>query len=241
MSPPFRRGRPAPSTETKEETMVAMPDYSAARFNMVEGQVRPNKVTDQALVEAMLAVPRELFVPKAARSVAYVDEDIHVGNGRYLIEPMVLGRLLNEARVQPTDVVLVIGSGTGYSSALLSRTAATVVALEQDHDFAAKATDTLRELGADNVVVVEGPLTEGYPKQAPYDVILIDGAVAETPTAILEQLADGGRLVTVTSRTGHMGQAKLYTRTGSIESGRTLFEAAVPLLPGFEPKAVFEF
>ena len=107
-----------------------MPDYSAARYNMVEGQVRPNKVTDQALVEAMSRIPRELFVPKASRGIAYVDEDIPVAKGRYLIEPMVIARLLQEARIRPTDIVLDVGACTGYGSALLSRMAATVVALE---------------------------------------------------------------------------------------------------------------
>jgi len=218
-----------------------MPDYSAARLNMVEGQVRPNKVTDHALIEAMSTVPRELFVPKAARGFAYVDEDIAIGNGRYLVEPMVIARLLQEAQVRPTDIVLDVGCGTGYATALLSRMAATVVALESDAELAGRANQTLRDLGVDNFVLVEGPLAEGYPKQAPYDVILIHGSVAEVPAAILEQLADGGRLVTVVSPNGRMGQARLYQRTGSVETGRVLFDAATPLLPGFERKPVFEF
>jgi protein-L-isoaspartate(D-aspartate) O-methyltransferase len=218
-----------------------MPDYSAARLNMVEGQVRPNKVTDHALVEAMSTIPRELFVPKPARGYAYVDEDIPVGNGRYLVEPMVIARLLQEAQVKPTDIVLDVGCGTGYATALLSRMAATVVALESDTELSARANETLRELGVDNFVLVEGPLAEGYPKQAPYDVILIHGSVAEVPAAILDQLAEGGRLVTVVSPKGRMGQARLYQRTGSVETGRVLFDAATPLLPGFEPKPVFEF
>ncbi|UEM06215.1 protein-L-isoaspartate O-methyltransferase [Skermanella rosea] len=218
-----------------------MPDYSAARYNMVEGQVRPNKVTDHALVDAMSNIPRELFVPKASRSFAYVDEDIPVAKGRYLIEPMVIARLLQEARIRPTDIVLDIGCGTGYASALMSRMAATVVALEENPELAARAEETLRELGVDNVVLVQGPLTEGYAKQAPYDAILIHGAVSEVPKAILEQLADGGRLVTVVAPDARMGQARLFQRTGEVETGRILFDAATPLLPGFEPKPVFQF
>ncbi|EWY42238.1 protein-L-isoaspartate O-methyltransferase [Skermanella stibiiresistens SB22] len=218
-----------------------MPDYSAARHNMVEGQVRPNKVTDHALVEAMSNIPRELFVPKASRGFAYVDEDIPVAKGRYLIEPMVIARLLQEARVKPNDIVLDLGCGTGYASAILSRMAATVVALEEDAELSARADGTLRELGVDNVVLVQGPLIEGHAKQAPYDVILIHGAVAEVPAAILEQLAEGGRLVTVVSPDGRMGQARIFQRTGKVETGRILFDAATPLLPGFEPKPVFQF
>jgi protein-L-isoaspartate(D-aspartate) O-methyltransferase len=225
----------------QDQKMVAMPNYSAARYNMVEGQVRPNKVTDQALVDAMSKIPRELFVPKASRGIAYVDEDIPVAKGRYLIEPMVMARLLQEARVKPTDIVLDVGACTGYASALLSRMAATVVALESDAELAARAEATLRYLGVDNVVLVQGPLEQGYAKQAPYDVILLHGAVAEVPPAILEQLADGGRLVTVVSPDGRMGQARLFQRTGKVETGRILFDAATPLLPGFEPKPVFEF
>jgi protein-L-isoaspartate(D-aspartate) O-methyltransferase len=119
--------------------------------------------------------------------------------------------------------------------------AATVVALETNAELAARANETLRELGVDNFVLVEGPLAEGYLKQAPYDVILIHGSVAEVPAAILEQLAEGGRLVTVVSPTGRMGQARIYQRTGNVETSRVLFDASTPLLPGFERKPVFEF
>ena len=133
-----------------------MTDYARARFLMVEGQVKPNKVTDEGVVDAMLEVPRELFVPKSLRGVAYVDEDIQVAPGRYLVEPMILARLLNEATVRPTDIVLDVGGGTGYSAALLARLASTVVAVEGDPGLAGQATATLQHLGVDNAVVVEG-------------------------------------------------------------------------------------
>jgi protein-L-isoaspartate(D-aspartate) O-methyltransferase len=218
-----------------------MPDFATARLNMVEGQVRPNKVVDQRVVDAMMAVPREQFVPKAARGVAYVDEDIPVAPGRYLIEPMVLGRMLQEARLAPEDIVLVIGAGTGYSAAVLSRIAATVVAVESDADLARRASATLQEQGAENAVVVEAPLADGYPKQAPYDVVIIDGAVAEVPEALLGQLAEGGRLVGVVAPDGRLGRAMLYERRGGAVAGRVLFEAGTPLLPGFSPAARFVF
>jgi len=221
--------------------MMAPTDYTAARINMVEGQVRPNKVTDLRLVDAMLAVPRELFVPKALRGIAYVDEDIQVAPGRYLMEPMVLARLMQEAGIGATDVVLDIGCASGYSAAVLGRIAATVIALEQDADLANRATANLAGIGADNAVVVTGPLTAGWVKDQPYDVIMLDGAVAQVPDALLDQLNEGGRLVAVVCEDGRMGQARLYRKVAGMVAGRTLFDAAVRLLPGFEPRPGFQF
>ncbi|NNG04145.1 MAG: protein-L-isoaspartate O-methyltransferase [Inquilinus sp.] len=218
-----------------------MTDYAVARFNMVEGQLKPNKVTSPALLEAMLAVPRDRFVPKAIRGIAHVDEDIPLDGGRYLMEPMVLGRLIETAAVRDSDIALVVGCGTGYSAAVLARLANTVVALESDPDMAQTASETLAHLGVDNAVVVEGPLAEGYAKQAPYQVIVFDGAVAEIQPAILEQLADGGRLTAVLAPEGGMGRATLYQRIGSVVSHRPVFDAAVQLLPGCAPKPGFRF
>lgn len=218
-----------------------MTDYAAARLNMVEGQIRPNKVTNPALVTAMMTIPRELFVPKPLRGFAYVDEDVHIGNGRFMMEPMVLSRLLQEAGIGSNDVVLDLGCGTGYSTAILSRIAGTVVAVEEDAELAARATELLKELGIDNAAVVEGRPSEGYPAQAPYDVIVINGAVAKVPEAVLEQLGEGGRLVAVVSADGRLGQARLFQRIGGIVSGRVLFDASTPILRGFEPEAKFEF
>lgn len=229
---------PRPS---KIASMMATTDFSAARINMVEGQIRPNKVTDLRLVEAFMDVPRELFVPKPLRGIAYVDEDIQVAPGRYLMEPMVLGRLLQEARIGAEDVVLVVGCGTGYSAAVAGRVAATVVALESDAGLAAQATRTLQDISSDNVIVMQGPLSAGWAAQMPYDVIVLDGAVAEVPPALLEQLNEGGRLVCVINGTGRVGAARLYKKVGGTVSGRTLFDAAIHPLPGSEQKPAFEF
>lgn len=218
-----------------------MPDYSAARFHMVEGQIRVNKVTDDALIEALSTTPRERFVPKAARGFAYVDEDVQIAPGRYLMEPMVLSRLLQEAMVRPTDIALDLGCGTGYATALLARLAATVVAVESDPALAARTSELLGELGVDNAAVVEAPLEGGYAQQAPYGLILINGAVAEVPPVLFNQLAEGGRLVTVVAPRGRMGQARIFRKVGGTVSSRIIFEAGTPLLPGFEPKPVFEF
>jgi protein-L-isoaspartate(D-aspartate) O-methyltransferase len=208
---------------------------------MVEGQIRPNKVTHSALVAALLEIPREDFVPQASRSVAYVDEDIRVSPGRYLIEPMVLARLINEAQVAPSDIVLDVGAATGYSTAVLARIASSVVAVESDPALAAQAGETLRRLGSDNATVVTGPLPAGYPRQAPYNVILINGAVPEVPDTLLDQLTEGGRLAAVVSADGRLGQARLYRRIHGIASSIVLFDAATPLLPGFEPAPRFVF
>src|SRR6185295_6883230 len=169
-------------------------DYAAARRNMVESQLRPNKVTDPALLDALAAVPRESFVPASLRGVAYVDEDIPLGRGRFLMEPMILGRLLELAAVRPSDVALVVGAGVGYSAAVLARVASRVVALEADRELAQQTAPALRTLGAATVAVVEGALADGAPQLAPFDVVLFDGAVDHVPPAILEQLAEGGRL-----------------------------------------------
>ena len=218
-----------------------MVDFATARRNMVENQVRTNKVTDPVLIAAMAETPRELFVPRGLRGVAYVDEDIAVAPGRYLMEPMVVARLLQLAEVQPTDIALDIGCATGYSTALLARLCDTVVGVESDHDLAARATAVLADLGVDNAAVVEGRLTEGYPKQAPYDVILFSGAVSEVPGSIARQLAEGGRIVAVIDRGTGVGRGTVFTLKGGVLSGREVFDAATPLLPEFEPQPGFVF
>lgn len=218
-----------------------MTQYDAARLNMVESQLKPNKVTIPAILEAMGDVPRESFVPKALRGIAYVDNDLAIGNGRFLTEPMVLGRLIEMAQITPADIVLVIGCGTGYSAAVLARLANTVVAIENDPDLAQQASETLAHLGADNAVVIEAPLTAGYAEQAPYQSIIIDGAVAEVPQQILAQLAEGGRLAAMVSPGGPLGKATLFQRIGGTISHREIFDASIPLLPGFEPVPTFQF
>lgn len=218
-----------------------MLDYAAARHNMVESQIRANNVTDPAIVGAFDAVPRELFVPKQCRGFAYVDEDLRLEGDRYVMEPMVLARLLMMADIGRDDLVLHVGAGTGYGTAILARLACAVVALEEDASLAATATETLAGLGVENAVVVEGPLAGGHPKQAPYNVILVEGGVEEIPTALREQLADGGRLVTVVRAGPGLGKATLFTSSGGVFSGRAVFDAATPLLPGFVRHKGFVF
>ena len=215
-------------------------DYAALRRRMVESQLRTNKITDEAVLAAMGEVPRELFVPRTLKSVAYLDEDLQIVPGRYLMEPMVLGRLLQLAEIKSTDLALVIGCGNGYSAAVVARIAASVVAVESDPALAQKAQELLAELDATNVSLVRAPLAAGHPTQAPYDVILFDGAIEEIPDAIARQLAIGGRLAAVLQSDGP-GRAILATRTEAGLAQRVVFDCSVPRLPGFTKAASFVF
>jgi len=201
---------------------------------MVESQIRTNKVTDPRIVDAFGTVRREAFVGEAQRGIAYIDEDLEIAPGRYLMEPMVLARLLQAAAPQAGDMALDIGCATGYSTAVLARLAETVVGLERERALIDAANRTLNALDVDNAVVVEGALEAGYQKQAPYNVIVFQGAVAAVPETVKRQLADG------VDQTG-FGRGTLVQRSGDSFSSRTLFDAATPLLPGFAREAGFVF
>jgi protein-L-isoaspartate(D-aspartate) O-methyltransferase len=215
--------------------------YAKARFNMVEGQIRTNKVSDERLVAALSELPRQIFVPNALSSVAYVDTSIRITDDRYMIEPLVLARLLQEAEVGAGDKALVVGAGTGYSAAILASLCASVTALESDPALAGAARENLAALGLANVVVHEGPLEQGWAADAQYDVILIDGMIAELPDVLTAQLADRGRLVTVRAQEGRSGAGTLFRKLSGTVSGRPLFDAVVPFLPGFAPRPAFAF
>ncbi|HWE75102.1 MAG TPA: protein-L-isoaspartate O-methyltransferase [Stellaceae bacterium] len=218
----------------------------AARLNMVEGQLRTNKVTDEAVLEGFLTTPRERFVPANLRGIAYVDDDVPLGNGRFLVEPLVLARLLQLAEIGKNDKVLEIGSATGYATAILAKIAASVVAVESDPQLAATARANLQALGIANAQLQDAPLTAGWRAGAPYNVILINGAVGEVPAAISDQLAEGGRLVTVTEGSAgpveaRCGSAVLMTRAEGKLSNRSAFDATVESLPGFARRPAFVF
>jgi protein-L-isoaspartate(D-aspartate) O-methyltransferase len=216
-------------------------DFAQARLMMVEGQIRTRDVFDPALLAAMLEVPRERFVPSDQVPLAYLDRNVPVtpDRSRWLLQPMVLARLLLAADVTATDRVLDVGCATGYSSALLARLAGSVVALEQDPKLVVFARGVLGEL-APQVAVVEGPLNGGWRAQAPYDVILLNGAAELIPQSLFAQLKDGGRLVGIVGD-GAAAKARIYRSVRGEISGRSIIEAAAPMLPGFAKPPEFVF
>jgi len=215
-------------------------DFSAARRNMVENQLRTNSISDPRLAAALRDIPREIFLPRLLRPVAYVDQDVDLGGGRVLISPLVLARLLQGAGITGGDVVLAIGDATGWASAVISRLASTVVSLEQSPDLVSSANAALSDLGVDNVAMVVGPPAVGLPSQAPFDVIIFLGAIADIPMAVSRQLGDGGRLVAVVGG-GGTGKCTQMVRVGDTFGRRVLSDAATQWLPGLAPTAAFEF
>lgn len=209
-----------------------MSDFLQQRNSMVDGQIRPNGVTDPRITQRMRDVPREFFVPKQKQPIAYMDEVIEIAPGRYVIEPMFLAKLIHALDVEPADSVLVIGAGLGYTAAILGGLCGAVIALEEDEELAAQATEILSERGIDNVAVVTGPLRDGYASQAPYDVIVIDGGYEDVPAGLFEQLAEGGRLGGIRNE-GRSGHAEIFVRVEGVVSKRAAFDAVVPVLPGF--------
>ena len=215
-------------------------DFAAARQNMVDCQILPNRVDDQRIVAALLKIPREKFVPDNLTGIAYVDETVPLGGQRYVMEAMVVARLLQTAALNAEDVALSIGCGTGYATAVLAQIVDTVVAVEPDKGLAQKANENLAAIGLDNVAVVEGKLEDGNIDQGPYNVIFFDGAVQTVPDAICDQLAEGGRLVAIVAGE-RVGTAYLYSRFGGVISKREVFDAGTPLLPGFRKQKSFVF
>ncbi len=214
-----------------------------SRKNMIDCQIKPNKVTDAALLDILGRTPRERFVPRHLQAMAYIDEDIPMGNGRYLPEPMVLARLVQEAAITSNDLVLDVACGTGYSTAVMAQLGATVVGLESSKEMADEAERHLRELDILNVAIInQNNLRAGYAQQAPYQVILINGAVNSVPQELLGQLAEGGRLLTIIKPDhSRIGQAVITTRHGDSFITRAIFDAATPSLPGLSETAKFEF
>lgn len=218
-----------------------MQDYSAAREAMVDGQIRPSDVTRFGIADAMLAVPRERFVPASQRGVAYADTAIQIAKNRALLPPRTFAKMLDSVEIGPEDSVLDVGCGAGYSTAVIARICRGVVATESDAALVAQAEAALTALAVDNAVIVEAPLQNGLPDQAPFDVIIIEGAVAAPPEKLLEQLADGGRLVSIWNMKSGQGQARVAVKANGRISTRWVFDATAPVLPGFEATPSFSF
>ena len=217
-----------------------MLDTAAQRANMVATQLRPNDVTDARIRDAMLTIPRERFVPPGFAPVAYMEGCVPLGPSRVLLDPRSFAKLLQLAAIGPNDRILDVACGTGYSTAILSLMGREVLGLEEDAELAVRAADNLRALGLANARVVSGTLARGRPEEAPFDVIFLNGAIGREPQELLAQLGDGGRLVAI-SRDGAAGHGVIYLKHEGALGERRVFDASVPVLPGFEKPPSFVF
>ncbi len=220
-----------------------MTDFAVLRQRMVDNQLRPSDVTDHEVIRAFLTVPREMFVAPADAPFAYADRELSMTDAapaRRMMEPVRLARLVNALPLGPDAKAMVVGCGTGYSAAILSHLAGSVVAVEEDKALAALARERLRAAGATNVTVVEAKLTDGYAAEAPYDAILVDGAVERMPETLVEQLKRGGILAAI-ERDERVSRAMLYERVGAEATKWPRFDAWATLLPGFERPRAFVF
>lgn len=221
-----------------------MIDFAAARTAMVDCQVRPADVTLYPVIDAMLAVPRERYVPAPFRDVAYAGEHIRLGEDRVVLDPRLFGKMLDALRIGEGELVLDVGAGLGYSTAVLARLGQAVIGVESDAEMAAAAVETLAAEGVDSAVIETGPLVDGDAAHAPYDVILIEGGVETIPDALVAQLKDGGRMAAIfveASAAGAAGQMRLGLKTGGTMNWRYAFDAAAPVLPGFHSAEKFVF
>lgn len=217
-----------------------MTDPAAARANMVENQLRPSNVDEGRILDAFLEVTRESFLPKRLRAVAYNDEDLDLGNGRHLIEPLVLGRMLQVSRPRANEVALVVGCDTGYAAAVLSKLVATVFLIADDTEAATAIEAVLDELDCNNVVVQPGRAADGLPAQAPFNLILLAGSAPALPATFAAQLDDRGRMVGVVQK-GRFGKLTLLTRIGDAHGTTAPYDAWLPPVAGLQPAESFEF
>lgn len=215
-----------------------MANFETRRTVMVDTQVRPSDVTKFPIIDAMLSIPREAFVPTSLREAAYIGENLNLPGGRTMLEPRTLAKMLDALDVRPSDVVLDVGCGLGYATAVIARLAEFVVALEDDADRAAEAQANLSDEGVDNAAVMTGDLTEGIAKSAPYDVILIHGGVEVVPEALTDQLRDGGRIAALFVQ-GALGTVRIGRKSDGRVSWRDTFNAGAPVIPGFRRATAF--
>ncbi len=215
-----------------------MADYETRRIMMVDTQVRPSDVTKFPIIEAMLRIPREVYVPSALREAAYVGENLDLGGGQVMLEPRTLAKMLDALDIQPGDVVLDLSCGLGYSTAVLAQMAEFVVAVEADADRAAEAQAILSEQGIDNAAVMQGALADGAAKSGPYDVIMLQGAVEVVPESLVAQLKDGGRIAAIFAEAA-LGVVRIGYKIDGALNWRYAFNAGAPVLDGFKKQAAF--
>jgi protein-L-isoaspartate(D-aspartate) O-methyltransferase len=217
---------------------LAMTNHTARRTTMVDTQIRPSDVTKYPIIDAMLKVAREDFVPGALRDTAYADENLSLGEGRVVLEPRTLAKMLEALDIQGDELVLDIGSAYGYSAAVMARMAEAVVAVEEIPAIAEESQSILSEHGADNVIPHQGVLTEGAPKHGPYDVITLQGGAQHLPESLTDQLKEGGRIACLFMQ-GALGQMRVGYKIDGVINWRFAFNAGAPILPGFEKHNAF--
>ncbi len=215
-----------------------MTDFAARRTMMVDTQVRPSDVTKYTIIDAMLSIPREAYVPSTKREAAYMGEHVALAPGRVVLDPRTLAKLLDALDIQPVEAVLDLGCGLGYSTAVMARMAEAVVAVEENADLAAEAQATLSAQGVDNAAVIAGKLVEGAAKAGPYDVIVLQGAAEVVPDALLAQLKEGGRIGAIFME-GALGVARIGYKLDGVVTWRQAFNASAPVLPGFVAHRAF--
>lgn len=213
-------------------------DFAKARETMLDSQIRTNDVTDKAIQAAFRHVPRECFVPKSKTALAYGDTNVDLGEGRFMLRPRDFSKMIEAADIAPTDIVLDIASGRGYSVAVMAELAETVVALEDTEERVHKASALLERCNVTNAAVVQGDLKVGAAEHGPFDVIMVGGALSEVPSSWFEQMANGGRLVCAIAE-GPLCRVKVFTKIGDNIGERVVFDANIPTLPGFEPAQKF--
>lgn len=215
-----------------------MTDFKSARTMMVDTQIRPSDVTKFPIIEAMLSVRREAYVPPQLQPVAYVGENVDFGDGRALLDPRSFAKMLDALELQGNELVLDVGCLLGYSSAVIAHMCDAVVAVEDDASMIKEAETTWSEEGVDNVIAVHGELVEGAGAHGPYDVIIVEGGVEDIPATLLEQLKDGGRIAAI-FQTNALGEAYIGIKSGDVVTWRLAFNGAASVLPGFEKKPEF--
>ncbi len=215
-----------------------MTDYAARRSVMVDTQVRPADVTKFPIIDAMMSVPREAFVPDEMREAAYMGENLDLGGGRVILEPRTLAKILDALDIQGDELVLDVGCAYGYSAAVIARMAEAVVAVEEDPGMAAEAPGLLSDNGGDNVIVHDGPLSEGAAAHGPYDVVVVEGAVEHLPDTLIDQVKEGGRIACLFME-GALGAVRIGYKIDGEMTWRFAFNAGAPVIPGFERHAAF--
>lgn len=210
-----------------------MEAYELARANMVKSQILPQNIRNELLVEIISKTPRQIFIPEERQGIAYMDEAVMVGGGRYIMPPMVFAKMVEVLDIKGNESILDIACGTGYSSVILANLCRKVVAVESNNDLASKAHLNLNKLGVNNVIIIGDRLVDGHEESAPYDIIFINGAIKEVPASLLGQLGDNGKLITIISKARNMGSIVLLKKINGVTSSEDIFDVNLPLIEDF--------